>query len=262
MLPLLLLALCPAGDPAPGPAALYQPAYCLDFVLRYPTRPYCPQPGDIVLATDAKIFWKITHNLGGTGHPHHTGVVFARPDGCLAVLESGPHDTTHIETLDWYPHLSRYAQDGRIWIRQRKVPLTPEQSACLTQFALAQEGKRFAIGRLVQQLTVFRTRGPLRTEFVGQPHGPDMRGYFCSELALEALVAAGALDAETTRPSATYPRDIFFDSSPNPYIDKHIRCMGNCWYPPARFTTCPGQDVVEPTGAPIVVPGATNPPPG
>ena len=172
-------------------AYLYQPAYCLDFELRGPVRPYSPQPGDILLATDDKIFWKITHNLAGTGHPHHTGVVFQRPDGSMAVLEAGPHDTVRINNLDWYPHMVEYEQKGRIWIRQRKCPLTPEQSACLTEFCLAQEGKFFALGRLGKQVTLFRSRGPLRTAFMGQPHGPDRRSYYCSELAMEALVAAG-----------------------------------------------------------------------
>lgn len=239
MTPLLFVALVVGCDGDAGGSYLYQPAYCLDHVLRGPVRPYAPQPGDIMMATDDKVFWKITHNLAGTGHPHHTGVVFARPDGSLAVLEAGPHDTARIRTLDWHPHFCLYAQKGRIWIRQRKAPLTPEQSACLTQFALAQEGKRFALGRLLGQLTVFRSRGPLRTAYKGRPQGPDRGGYFCSELAMEALVAAGAIDAETARPSATYPRDIFFDDSPNPYLKRHLDLSG-CWYPPARFTCCPG----------------------
>jgi hypothetical protein len=241
MMPLLFVAMCSGCDVDAGGSYLYQPAYCLDEVLRHPTRSYVPQPGDIMLATDPKFFWKITHNLAGTGHPHHTGVVFARPDGSIAVLEAGPHDTVRIRNLDWYQHFCLYEQKGRIWIRQRKAPLTPEQSACLTEFALAQEGKFFSLGRLGKQVTIFRSRGPLRTEFMGQPHGPDRRSYYCSELAMEALVAAGLVDAETTRPAATYPRDIFFDRSPNPYLNRHLN-LSDCWYAPARFTSCPSQD--------------------
>ena len=146
-MPILFAAMFCGCDPDGScEAYLYQPAYCLDFELRGPARPYSPQPGDILLATDGKIFWKITHNLAGTGHPHHTGVVFQRPDGSMAVLEAGPHDTVRINNLDWYPHMVEYEQKGRIWIRQRKCPLTPEQSACLTEFCLAQEGKFFALG--------------------------------------------------------------------------------------------------------------------
>jgi hypothetical protein len=260
MTPLLFVALCCGADADAGGSYLDQPAYCLDNARRLPTRPYVPQPGDFMLATDNKIFWKITHNLAGTGHPHHTGVVFTKPNGCLAVLEAGPHDTIYIRNLDWYPHFRCYEDKGLIWVRQRKVPLTPEQSACLTEFAMAQEGKFFAIFRLGKQLTPFRSRGPVRTAFVGKPQGADRRWYFCSELALEALVWAGLLDAETTRPSATYPRDLFFDRSPNPYINKHPN-LRDCWYPPARWTSCPSQCMTAPDAAPVDAKALPDSPP-
>ena len=83
-----------------------------------------------------------------------------------------------------------------------------------------------------------RTRGPLRTWVVGKPHGSGQRSYFCSELVCEACVVAGLLDPETTRPSATYPRDLFYGRSFNPFIDRNLDL--NCgWYPPARWTDCP-----------------------
>jgi hypothetical protein len=236
---LLLAVTWPAGDPgtcAPG-SYLYQPSYCLDHVLRGPAVPYTPQPGDIVLATDGSLFWKVMHNLAGTSHPTHSAIVFARPDGCLAILEGGPHDTLFCRALDWLPHLCSYEAEGRVWIRRRAVPLTPEQSARLTAFAMAQDGKWFALGRLAIQLTPFRTRGPLRTAYMGKPHG-DRFSYFCSELVTESCVAAGLLDPETTRPSATYPRDLFFGRSLNPYLDKHLP-LAPCWDPPARWTSCP-----------------------
>jgi hypothetical protein len=136
-------------------------------------------------------------------------------------------------------HLRGYEERG-VWIRQRKTPLTPEQSACLTAFCLRQDGKRFAIGRLGAQWTPFRSRGPLRTQFMGGPHG-DRRSYFCSELATETLVAAGLLDPATTRPSATYPRDLFMDFSINPFINRNYN-LGECWYPPARWISNPECD--------------------
>jgi hypothetical protein len=88
----------------------------------------------------------------------------------------------------------------------------------------------------VQQLTVFRSRGPIRTEFVGKPHGLDRNSFFCSELVTEACVYAGLMDAETARPSATYPRDLYMDASLNPYLNKHLK-LAPCWDPPARWTT-------------------------
>ena len=131
-----------------------------------------------------------------------------------------------------------------MWVRRRAVPLTPEQSARLTEFALSCDGKRFGIGRLALQLTPLRTRGPVRTAFVGKPHGLDRQSYFCSELVVEAMVYAGLIDGRTARPSATYPRDLFFDASINRYLDKHLKLYPD-WDPPARWTSTPMPEVAE-----------------
>jgi hypothetical protein len=219
---------------------LYQPAFCLDDVRRGPAESYLPQPGDIMLRLDHSIFWRVTHYMALAFDPNGSGIVFARPDGSLAVLEAGPNDTLWVKTLDLLPHLGEYAAVGRVWIRKRCVPLTPEQSCRLTEFALAKEGKHFALWRLAAQLTLFRSRGPLRTYFVGGPHG-DRRDYFCSELVCESCVAAGLLDPARTRPAATYPHDLFYGRSINPFIDKHLDINAG-WYPPARWTSDPAAD--------------------
>lgn len=251
MLTLLWLALASTGLPGQvevpggGCSYLYQPAFCIDEVLRTPAEPYLPQPGDIMLRLDNSVFWRVTHYLALAFDPNGSGIVFARPDGSMAILEAGPFDTLWVRTLDLIPHLKGYASIGRVWIRKRKVPLTPEQSARLTEFALAQDGKRFAILRLGKQLTPFRTRGPIRTQFCGKPRGCKGRAYFCSELVCEACVAAGLFDPKTTRPTATYPNDLFFGRSHNPYIDKYLN-VNECWYPPARWTDCPCQRVGGP----------------
>jgi hypothetical protein len=231
------LLTCGEGISEPSGSYLCQPAYCLDHVLRCPTEPYVPQAGDIMLTTDEIWLFKITFNLAGTGHPHHSGIAFVRSDGRMAILESGPHDTLHVETIDVVPHLRSYEEVGRVWIRKRRHPLNCEQSARLTAFAEAQEKKRFAGLRLVGQMTPLRSRGPLRTCFMGGPHG-ERRGYFCSELVLEACVASGLLDPATTRPAATYPRDLFFDASVNLYINRHLNLAPD-WYPPARWLSHP-----------------------
>jgi len=242
MLPVLcaLLALASPFAPA-GPrecgSYLYQPAFCLDDVRIGATEAYVPQPGDLMLRLDNNRFWRVTHAMALAFDPNGSGIVFARPDGSLAVLEAGPNDTLWIGTPDLLPHLCEYAEAGRVWIRKRKVPLTPEQSARLTAFAVAQEGKRFALPRLGVQLTPFRTRGPLRTYFMGKPNG-DRRAYFCSELVTEACCAAGILDPERTRPSATYPCDLFFGRSWKLFIDKHLD-VNKYWCPPARWVLCP-----------------------
>lgn len=224
----------PFGTVVPRGSYLYQPAFCIDEMLRLPAEPYVPQPGDIMLRLDHSTFWRVTHYMALAFDPNGSAIVFARPDGSLAILEAGPMDTMWVRTLDLLPHLKDYADIGRVWIRRRRVPLTAEQSQRLTEFALAQDGKHFALFRLGVQLTPFRTRGPIRTYFVGCPHGGTRRSYFCSELVSEACVAAGLLDPERTRPSATYPRDLFYGRSFNCFLAGHLD-INEGWYPPARW---------------------------
>src|SRR5205823_2870989 len=51
--------------------------------------PYCPHEGDVVFMTDAILVQSFTFWLAGTGHPQHMGLIVRRPDGSLAILESG-----------------------------------------------------------------------------------------------------------------------------------------------------------------------------
>ena len=115
---------------------LYEPAYHLDHKLRGAPRPYMPQPGDIMLYTDSNWFWEVTHDLAGAFEPHGSGIVVRRPDGVLGTLEAGPNDTFYVRVLETLPHLKEYECNGPVWIRQRKTPLTPEQSEALTAFAM------------------------------------------------------------------------------------------------------------------------------
>lgn len=248
-MPLLLAALLAGADPCVEPSYLYQPSFCLDHELRCPAQPYHPRPGDIFLATDKGFLAKMGHKLGCTGAPQHSGVVVRRYDGRIGLLEGGPFNTLHCRIVDdLVPHLAKYAEHERVWLRARKVPLTCEQDRRLTAFAEAVDGKCFSVGKLLKQITPLRHRGPIRTEFVGKPRADKFEAddtnaglkktYYCSELVAEALVAAGVFDPDTTRPSATYPRDLFFGRSNNRWIDKHLTLCE--WEPPARWTSCPG----------------------
>jgi hypothetical protein len=239
-LPFLALGLAgAAGDgPAGAGSFLYAPAYCTGDVRPGPPRPYLPQPGDIFLASDRGLIARASHWLVGAAGVHHSGIVVARPDGGLAILEAGPYNTLRVRTLDVLPHLRGHEGRGeKVWIRQRRVPLTPEQSMRLTAWALAQDGKPFAVVRLGAQLTPLRSRGPLRTGLVGGPHG-ERRSYFCSELVMESCVAAGLVDAAAARPAATYPRDLFMDRSNNPFLNRHLDLSAR-WLPPARWASAP-----------------------
>ncbi len=243
---LLILSLWCLGS-LPGPydvveeelSYLYQPAFGMDYVLRQPVEVYRARPGDIFLSTGCEMWAKLGHWAAFTGAPQHSGIVFAWPDGRLALLEAGPHNTLRCRSKELIGQLQSYACFERVWVRRRQIPLTPEQSAELTAFAMSKEGTRFALVRMFGQLTPFRSRGPWRTCFLGASDG-DRCGYFCAELVMEACVAAGLVDLATARPAATYPRDLFFGRSRNPYIDKHLDLSD--WCPPARWTLCPGSD--------------------
>lgn len=236
-----VLAFCPPGEHLQCDCCcgfLYQQTFCQHAPLCGPPRPYIPQPGDIFLATDQGLIARVGHKIAGADGVHHSGIIIAMPDGGLALLESGPHNTLRIRALDICEHLSSHTCQGdKVWIRQRCEPLTCEQSACLTEFAMRQVGKRFALARLGGQLTPFRSRGPIRTRWMGGPHG-DRHSYYCSELVTECCVAAGLLRAENCRPAATYPCDLYYGTSCNPFLNRHFEI--NCyWLPPARWTCQP-----------------------
>src|SRR5436190_1093073 len=80
----------PLRGPVPCGSYLYQPAFCIDDALRCPAEAYVPQPGDIMLRLDGSRFWRVTHYLALAFDPNGSGIVFARHDGSLAVLEAGP----------------------------------------------------------------------------------------------------------------------------------------------------------------------------
>jgi hypothetical protein len=224
----------PAFDgPCDAGGYLCRPAFCLDGDLRGPARPYVPQPGDIFLATDQALWARVGHWLAGGAGVHHSGIVFRRSDGRMGLIEAGPFNSVRIEVMDPIDHMRQHVCAGdKVWVRRRCVPLTAEQSACLTAFVERQDGKPFAVGRMLRQVTPVRTRGPVRTWFVGGPHG-DRDRFYCSELVVESCVAAGLMDCQTARPSATYPRDLFFGRSINWYLDTHL-CLDG-WDPPARW---------------------------
>ncbi len=138
--------------PAPtGGSFLCQPAFSRDWEVRGPLEPYVPQPGDIFLSSDQRLWFRWGHLIAGANGVHHSGIVFARPDGELGLIEAGPFNKTRVEVMNPYDHMAAHAAVGdRVWVRRRRCPLTPEQSARLTAFACAQEGKPFARGAVVR----------------------------------------------------------------------------------------------------------------
>src|SRR5262249_30916708 len=141
--------------------------------------PYCPREGDIVFFDDQSKFWEFLYRIGHTAPPFHTGIVFKKPDGTYALLESGPDDTLYL----CLSAVGRRLHTFEVVFRARrcKVALPPGQSATLTRFALAQEGKRYALWRLLLQGTPVKTRGgPLRLK-LAKTHF-DRRRWLCTEI--------------------------------------------------------------------------------
>ena len=231
---------------------LYRAEFALDRVVREPITGYVPQPGDLILESDDRLSWKVGHWLSKTGYPHHSAIVFRRPDGTLSILEAGSGEEVKnkvvIEDLMCHLH-AKESKTGRklkrIWIRRRKEPLSNEQSAALTEFALATHGKRFARFRLLLLMTPCRAKGPVRTAWLGKPK-LDRSNYFCAELVTTAMVAAGLLDADAARPAATFPRDLFYGSSLNRFVDLGLRPLNCGWEAPARWTSHPGACCTNP----------------
>lgn len=241
--PILLCGLLACGQKGNTYEAGYlcEPAYIMDDQIRGPLKRYVPQPGDIYLSTDRSLIINAGHRLAFSGQPNHSGIVIARADGKPGILEGGPFNGLKVEVVDLHYDLSHHEErTEKCWIRTRKTPLTKEQSDVLTKWANEQNGKPFAAGRMLLQMTPFRNRGPLRTYIMGTPNGA-RDSYFCSELVLETCVHLGLLSAETTRPSATYPEDLFYDKSKNYYLNSHFT-LADGWHPPARWV---GQPVVE-----------------
>ena len=231
-----LLHSLPPAHASPAPFGyLYQSAYSLDAQPRLPAEAYSPQPGDLILGSNPNLIWSTAYLIAGTGGPGHSAIVVSLPDGSPAVLEAGTSDRAVVAVTPLQCWFRRYK--GKVWVRRRKTPLGEEESNRLTEFALLNDGKRYAALRLLAQLTPFRARGHFRTTYIGKPHGIRRR-YYCTEIVLEALVYAGLLDRETTRPTATYPRDIFFDRSNIPHIDRHLGLVCD-WHVPAFWTWCP-----------------------
>jgi hypothetical protein len=240
----MLVAMLPAADPAQptvqaAGSYLYQPSFCLDDKLRLPAAPYCVQPGDICFSVGIKKASQIIHKIWGGGLPNHSMIAFAMPDGQVGVLEAGPHSVLIVCVREATEQLASYEREGSpVWVRRRCTPLTPEQSACLSQYCMAHDNTKFAAFRMGMQATPFRSRMPLRTVWAGKPD-PNKSKYFCSEIVLNSLIVAGVIDGGPMRPTATYPSDLFHNESRNRIVNRSLSELACDWAPPARWTSCP-----------------------
>ena len=221
-----------AGDAVAG-SYLYTPTTGRGGVTVVQVEPYTPQAGDMVLFDDEKLLWHVLYPLAGTSPPDHSGIMIRLPDGRPAVLESGPDNGTRVCILEATSRLATF--QGKLWIRRLQRPLEPEQSERLTEFALAQEGKRYATARLLLQGTPFRCRGQLRKHYFGNTY-LDRRSWLCSELVVAAGTVAGLFDPNLHPANAIYPRDI---------IDDNTYDLSAIWRPAGLWRPHPPEAVVS-----------------
>jgi len=172
------------------------------------SRPYTPREGDIILFDDMSPFWTKLYKIAGTGPPFHAGLVFKKTDGTFAVLESGPDDTLHVFLLDIEPRLHQFK--GSIQIRQAKRELTKQESETLTNFAYAQDGKRYAMWRLLLQGTIIRHRGGIKEKVFATTYFKRDR-WLCAEIVVSGATMVGLLDADKVKATVTYPLDMVDD---------------------------------------------------
>ena len=172
------------------------------------SRAYTPREGDILLFDDMSPFWAKLYSIAGTGPPFHAGIVFKKTDGSFAVLESGPDDTLHVYLLDLEPRLNNFK--GSIGVRQAKRALTKEESEILTNFAYAQEGKRYAMWRLLLQGTYFRHRGGIKEKHLAATYD-DRTRWLCAEIVVSAGALVNLLDRDKVKATVTYPLDMVDD---------------------------------------------------
>jgi hypothetical protein len=201
---LLVVASCyPGVDEKPGTGYLSPPQGKTTE-----SRPYIPREGDLIFFDDHSPYWTALFAWAGTGAPLHVGMVVKRYNGSLAVLEAGPDDSVWVTIQPVGPRLLQFDKDyqGTITIRPCKKELSAKRSRALTQFAEAQEGKSYAVIRLLLQGTPFRSRG-LVGELLWASTELERWSWICSELVVAAGTVA-ELFPSRVKATATYPNDI------------------------------------------------------
>ena len=164
--------------------------------------------GDLLFFDEYKPHWVVLYKMVGSDGPHHAALIFRKPDGEFATVEAGPNDTLHCKVLPLLPRLQEFK--GTLHIRQVKTPIGKEKEEALAKWAMQQDGKRYALGRLLLQATPFRCRQPLRKEIFGATY-TDRSSYMCAELAVAGGTLVGLFDSSRQFGNAIYPRDIIYD---------------------------------------------------
>jgi hypothetical protein len=211
LIPGLIVALCTlenaAAQDQPG-SYLVQHELTPEGRSASRTIPYEPHAGDLVFFNDYKAHWVFLYKMVGSEGPYHAALIYRKANGEYATVEAGPNDTLTCRVLPLVPRLQEFP--GTVQIRRVKTPLAPDQEAALARWAESQDGKRYALGRLLLQATPVRCRGPLRKEWFGATY-TNRSAYLCAELAVAGGTTVGLFDPAKQPGNAIYPRDIIFN---------------------------------------------------
>lgn len=217
------------GTQPERPSYLFQVQAGPNQKLHLQGAPYRPRPGDILLFNDHSTLTQRIYHCCGTGGPLHVGIVFRKADGSLAVLEAGTNAVMRVFIFDLDERLHNFY--GTILVRTLKRPLSDEQSKQLAEFCFAQEGKPYAIGRLILQGTPFRPRSSFLADYFGRTV-IDRDRWICSELVVAAAVVAEVWPLDAFPANMMYPRDLCYDErfDLSPYYEPAAM-----WYPRAEL---------------------------
>jgi hypothetical protein len=233
----LALATCLAGGTDAGDATasyLITTTRGPDGQLHRHADPYLPQPGDIIFFDVHNLFWITVLHWVKSEPPDHAGIVVRLPDGRMALLEAAPDDGKRyylgVYLMELLPRLYAYGPThnpaAQIYIRRLRTPLTREQSDRLTDFAIAQEGKRYALLRVMFELTPLRCHGAVGRRLFGKTD-LNRRSWICSELAVAGGTVAGFFDPELHPANAMYPVDL---------LDDRLFDLSGILYPPVIWS--------------------------
>jgi len=174
-------------------------------------QPYFAAEGDLVFFTTRHPGYWIGYALARTGHPFHCGIVVREAGGQLVVLEVGGAGRKEVtlraveERL--VVQLVQYRDNSpAVWIRQRRWPLTAEQSEQLTCFTEVMRGRQFSSNRRLALLGFPPCMNPKTN--------PNQPAWFCSEMVTQAMRISGLIPCCAMEPSLTRPRDLFVDLYP------------------------------------------------
>ncbi len=208
MTPILVLSLLAAPGYADCPAhaqptMLIQQRSC-DSGCKAATEVYVPQAGDLILFRNRNILARAAYYISLSGSTTHVGLVVAKPDGTLTMLEAMPGDPVIMGDLG--SRLTQYS--GKVSVRRRKTPLTAEESTRLTEFACAQVGKPFhLLGLLVPPVSF-----PFK--LITKPLDPnclDRSRWICTSLVLRTCISAGILCPGKINPEGACASDLATD---------------------------------------------------